>query len=127
MRKATPLFEAAPAVIGIPITQLTVEDLAKKDDGNPNPNPLQDFINHGAHGLEEVYEDIAHYRRIFQDMAKFFGGLKPTKIFNFVFDPRSVVAHPQNVALVPRPAPLNGYPISSLEADIDPKRSSGIW
>ena len=72
IRKATPLFEAAIARCGKPITMLTEEDFPQ----------VRDFLA----GRDDE-EDIAHYRRIFEDLAKFITELPQPPKYNFGYNP----------------------------------------
>ncbi len=90
--RATQLFEAAVWLSGKPISSLTKDDLCFNKE-------LKKY-----YFKESVTAHVAHYRRVYHDLASFIAELDDPEPFNFVFDPRAASATLKNAGTVA------GYP-----------------
>ena len=82
VRKATPLFDAAVAICGMPMSYLrTAPDKPGRQESDLAN--VKEFYS----CLDDACEDIAHFRRIFEDLASFLQGLPTPAPFHFAYNP----------------------------------------
>lgn len=126
--KGAQVFEAAPSVVGKPLSATDETDLLD----------LVDFFKSSSQ-KKPTFEAVEHYRRVFVDLAKFIYHTVPQPPpYNFVFDPKAAggVGGPgANIEALPgivsRPGgvgPSFGpYPAVDSIPAVDARRTAPLW
>ncbi|KAJ1618247.1 hypothetical protein T492DRAFT_1094012 [Pavlovales sp. CCMP2436] len=112
IRKYTAILEAAPAITGLPINAI---------DESHFPG-LVGFI---AKPYDTAQEQLSHFRRVMQDMAKFIIYLPSPDMFNFVLDNRSA-GRPENERLQKNTLTNSRYPGEHGD-EVDAHRTASSW
>ena len=108
VRKITTLVEASPAITGLPVN--AIDESHFKDLKVPT----------------KEQEQLAHFRRIFEDMAKFIANLPKPDKYNFVFDNRSF-GKPENECLLKHSQTTLRYPAEQTDKALARHRTAGRW
>lgn len=89
VRNATQLYEIAPKVLGKPITQIDEADIAG--------GALREHMK--SRNKNDIREEVAHFRRIFLDIARLIIDLPALPQYNFMYDPETTLATNDPAAL----------------------------
>jgi len=126
VKRGPPLFEVATSVLGKPITMVTDQDLEALQYKQRTDPAFQASIT------QETPESVAHFQRIFADLAGFLVHLRENPDpndrtsapipYNFVFDPncgsvyKKIAAHNNGF--------VDGYPEDDDDQFVDPNRTA---
>lgn len=121
--RGTQYFDSALRLVGKPFAALDEIDI----------RDIRVFF--GRNSPKEITEDVAHYARVFQDMAKFIKSLsveKNKECYNFVFDPQAAGGPTSGIAPVThgdgRPKLVEGYPNEDTDPKVQAKRNGNlVW